>query len=877
MGPEVPNMCRRVATSMASVLILVTLLFMPAEDAFTQEPQYVRVLVAFKGNWQYEGNLRKDAVEAQRSSIAQAQARVIAGIRAESGRPNPAALARVTRTYVTVPGLALELRHELVDRLRQLPDVALVYEDQLYKPYLGGTTPVVGSNLLNDAAVGVDGTGQVVAIIDSGVDRDHPFLGSNRFVANACFSTSSWFSSDQQTLCPNGQEEQIGGDAGENCTGGISGCDHGTHVAGIVGGYVDTNGNGRIDRDDQKGVAPRVKFITMQVFHRMNNRTICDLGDDPTPCIRTNSSDFIAALDRVNLLRDDHAIAAANLSLGGGKHTSHCDHHWLDKWAIDDLRSRETATVVATGNGGFTDAIGAPACISSAISVGNTADNDRFVDSLGNSNGTNTSSITSLLAPGTEVGSSVPGSTFSSKTGTSMAAPHVAGIWALMKQDRAARDLSTSVNSILSRLRVTGRSVTRAGVTIPRVDAVAALDRGIVEILPTFSTATVLNGGQVVRSVNLRRRNYNGALRLSGDVTSGIGTHLSISFSNNQILNSSVDMGISASLIANGVYGIRLSGVADQVRFIPAAVSLTVNPAQLALATISFDKTQVTGGTSLVGTATLNGPTPAGGFTVQVNNSSPSATILPSPFPLAFTPVANQPLGQASFAIGTRAVHTDTTVTMGAGGASQSFIVRSPRIQSLVIAPQLLTSGAVATATATLNGPAAAAGSPTSGTMVTAVATSSSNPAVAAVGGTALVTPGSSSTTFSVTAGSVASAACATIIGSLGAQAFTYIGVSPGQANSIGLGPEVVLATTLVPATITLQNRTAILGAPDMTYKLSSSRAGFALSRTQATLKSRGSTTFTVTPNEAGCAMITATTGNAQRSVLVVAYLPPQG
>lgn len=837
----------------------------PASDG----SQYVRVLVALKGNWQYEGTLRKDAVLAQRASIAQAQERVIAGIRAERGRPNSAALARVTRTYFTVPGLALELRQELLDRLRQLPDVALVYADELHAPYLAESTPIVGSHLLNDAAVGVDGAGQVVAIIDTGVDRDHPFLGSSRFVANACFSDTSWFTNDRQTLCPNGEDEQIGGNAGEDCTV-MSDCSHGTHVAGIAGGYIDTNGNGRIDRDDQKGVAPRVKFITMQVFHRVNNRETCTNADKPTPCILTNSSDYIAALDRVNLHRDDHAIAAANLSLGGGKFTSHCDFLWLEKWAIDDLRSRETATVIATGNDGHTDGIGKPSCVSSAISVGNTRDNDSV------NSGSNTSQQTSLLAPGTAINSSISGTGFTEMTGTSMAAPHVAGIWALMKQDRAARGLSTSVNAILGRLRTTGPSVPRAGVNIPRVDAVAALDRGIVEVLPTFSTATVLNGGQLVRSIDLRRRNYNGALRLDGDVTSGTGTHLTISFSNNQILNSSVDMGISTSLIANGTYGIRLSGVADQVRFIPATVSLNVIPSQLALASISFDKTQVTGGTSLVGTATLNGPTPASGFTAQVNNSSPSATLLPSPFPVTFTPVANQPLGQASFTIGTRAVHTDTTVTMGAGGVSQSFIVRSPRIQSLVIAPQLLTSGAVATATAALNGPAASSGAPGSGAMLTSVTTGSSNSAVASVSGIAVVMAGSSSTTFPVTAASVASAACATITGTLGTQAYNYIGVSPSQANTIGLGPDVVYATTLVPATITLQNKN-IPGMPAVTYSLTSTRPGFALSRAQVTLKSLATTSFTVTPDNAGCAMVTAQAGSVRRSVLVIASYPPAG
>jgi len=855
-----------------AILALAAVLLFETATAIAQEPQYVRVLVALRGDWQYEGNLRKDAVVAQRAAIAQAQSRVIAAMRAERGRPNPAALARVTRTYLTVPGLALELRHELVDRLRQLPDVALVYEDQVHEPFLVQSTPVVGSHLLNDAAIGVDGNGQVVAIIDTGVDRNHPFLGTSRFVANACFSDTSWFSNDRQTLCPNGEDEQFGGDAGENCTG-ASGCDHGTHVAGIVGGYLDSNGNGRIDQNDQKGVAPRVKFITMQVFHRVNKRENCDAVNRPTPCVLTFSSDYTAALDRVNLHRDDHQIAAANLSLGGGRHTGHCDHLWLEKWAIDDLRSRGTATVVATGNSGFSDAIGHPACISTAISVGNTANNDTFTDSSGSFNGTNTSSITSLLAPGTQVVSSVPGTGFLSKTGTSMAAPHVAGIWALMKQDRSARGLSTTVDSIVSRLRSTGRSVTRAGITIARVDAVAALERGIVEVLPTFSVASMQNGSQLVRQVNLRRRNYSGALRLDGVVTSGDGTHLSISFSNNQITGSSVDIGISSALVANGTYGVRLTGVANQVSFIPASVSVVVTQSQLALAAMAFNLPQVTGGTSLVGMGTLNGPTPATGFTVQVNNSSPSATTLPSPFPLAFAPVSGQPLGQATFTVGTRPVHADTTVAMGVGGASGSFVVRAPRIQSFAIEPQILTPGQTATGSVTLNGQAPAASATGLNPQFPTVATASSSSAVAAVSGTAIISA-STSTSFPVTAANVPAPACAAITAAFNNQAVAYVGVTPAQGTKLITGPAVITIPIFSAGIVTLRNDLVT----SQVYTLTSSSPNFGLSTTSMKVPPLGTANITVTPGTTGCAMVTAMApGGKHQSVLIIAGPPIQG
>lgn len=869
-------MSRNPATTIAS-LALATILALQAGQAAGQEPQYVRVLVALKGNWRYEGDLRSEDIKAQRAAIAATQARVITGIRAESGQPNRAASARLRRVYATVPGIALELRQELVSRLEQLPDVALVYEDRLYAPFLGdptngaGTTNIVGSRLLNDSQIGVDGSGQVVAIIDTGVDRDHPFLGTNRFVANACFSETSWFNADRVTLCPNGQDEQIGGDSGENCTG-ITGCDHGTHVAGIAGGYTDSDGNGRMDRNDRKGVAPRIKFVTMQVFHRVNSNDICDSnGGGTATCLRTSSSDYIAALDRVELLRDDHAIASANLSLGGGAFPSHCDFLVLEKWAIDNLRSRKTATVIAAGNDNEMAAMAAPACVSSAISVGNTRDDD-VINSASNG-GSNTSSTTDLLAPGTSVLSSVSGTGFGNKTGTSMAAPHVAGIWALMKQDLAARGEPTTVSAIHERLRNTGKSVTRAGITIPRVDAIAALGRKIVEITAA-SSSQIDRGAQAILPVQLNRRNFGGAVDMTGSIIGGNPSHISVSFSADPVWYATVNMGLSVSLSAGGNYALNVTGAADGVTVFGAQLPITVTEPARQVMSLVLDRNEVVGGTPVAATATLNGPTPFNGFTAWFTNSAPLATTLASSFPIAFTQVQGQAFGTASFQIGTRPVHSDTNVTIGTGDISRNFVVRSPRVQSLAIAPSVVTPGTVATATATLTGPApASGGTPQTGMQVTTITTSSAATSVAAVGGSALVTPATSAATFAVTAQSVPSAACARITASRGDAASAYIGVAPSQIPTIALGPQVVTAPMFQPVTITVQN----LDALTRTISIDASRSGFTVSPRSVTLSALRTASITVTPSTDGCAMITASAQGAQRSIMIVAYLPPQG
>ena len=168
-------------------------------------------------------------------------------------------------------------------------------------------------------------------------------------------------------------------------------------------------------------------------------------------------------------MRSTRNFSSVNMSLGGQRFFNNCDSD-TRKPIIDNLRSAGIATVIASGNNGFTDSMGTPACISSAVSVGSTTESDA-VYSFSNS-----ASILSLLAPGQSINSSGPGGGFAVFNGTSMATPQVAGAWALLKQQTS----SGSVASLLSSLQNTGLPVadTRAagGVTKPRIKIADAAD-----------------------------------------------------------------------------------------------------------------------------------------------------------------------------------------------------------------------------------------------------------------------------------------------------------------------------------------------------------------------------------------------------------------
>ena len=279
---------------------------------------------------------------------------------------------------------------------------------------------------VNPAYLGNDAT---VAVIDSGIDISNsafsPCTGVNtpstcRIVASNSFSASP--TTDHS---------------------------HGNNVSAIV-----------------LGVAPSSKIAALNVFDSSNGAFV---------------SDIIAAInwsiDNRTLLN----IVAINMSLGGStKYSSTCSNDWSTK-PIADAKDAGISVVVASGNSTFTDGLTSPACAPEAISVGAVYDSNvgsqTWATSPSCSDSTtaadkvtcfsNSASYLTMLAPGAYI--TAAGVTYS---GTSEAAPHVAGAIAVL---RAAFPNETLAQT-QSRLTSTGVSVidARNSIAKPRLNLVAA-------------------------------------------------------------------------------------------------------------------------------------------------------------------------------------------------------------------------------------------------------------------------------------------------------------------------------------------------------------------------------------------------------------------
>jgi subtilisin len=286
---------------------------------------------------------------------------------------------QIKRTYRIVPAVAASLPEPAVVALQRNPRVIAVDPD----------VEITASDLELDNAWGVKhigagdlhadgnkGAGVTVAVIDSGIDYNHPELAGN-YLGGYDFVNDDSDPYDDNS--------------------------HGTHVAGTIAAADD--GSGVV------GVAPAAKLIALKVLDASGSGSF---------------SDVVAALDWLAEYKEDHpGTYVTNHSYG-----SNLDPGVTVFMAFAEAYAAGILHVAAAGNGGNCAGkgagIGFPAWYESVIAV--TATDSTDARACFSSVGPDAE----LSAPGVSILSTVPGGGYASFSGTSMASPHVAGAAALV-------------------------------------------------------------------------------------------------------------------------------------------------------------------------------------------------------------------------------------------------------------------------------------------------------------------------------------------------------------------------------------------------------------------------------------------------------------
>lgn len=399
----------------------------------------------------------------------------------------------ITNRFIYLFGFSAEVSPEGLEGLVDNVDVLSIEKDRILHAHLAQGIPLINAATPRSS---YNGSGLSVAICDTGIDYTHANLGGGGF--------------------PN--SKVIGGyDCGDDDNDPMDLNDHGTACAGIVAGEIETVG------DYIGGVAYNAKLYALKISYGSGGNAY--------------TKDMIEAWDWCfDHQYDDpsNPIMIISTSFGGGRYSSTCDSaSTLMTEAAANAVAAGMTLFVSSGNDGYCDSMGWPACISHVISVGAVYDANFTTSPIGwcvapescatkyatsgcssewyspevpNSDNviaySNTASFLALLAPAnwattTELGGGYWDTAYGFG-GTSAACPYAAGAAACLQN--AAKVLTGSYltpGQVKSTLVDTGDSITDGKITItkPRVNLEAAVLRFVVP--PSGLSATTASSSEI--------------------------------------------------------------------------------------------------------------------------------------------------------------------------------------------------------------------------------------------------------------------------------------------------------------------------------------------------------------------------------------------
>ncbi len=416
---------------------------------------------------------------------------------------------KIHHVYRLQPAFDATVGRTGLEALASDPNVTFVEEDLVLHAMTAQGLPLIHADVLHN--LGFTGTGTSVAIVDTGVDYNHPALGGAPITENS--------------------KVVFGMDTADDDDDPMDCGDHGTAVASIAAGLPYQWPDGK---SFAGGVAPGAKILAYKASPDAN-------------CDTFYTGDVVDAIDdAVTNQRDTYNLVAINLSIGGTSSTGLCDYGNSDRLAYANAISAASqagvAVAAAAGNENNKSGIDVPGCISSAISVGSVYDTNvpgtlRFCknDSCSETLCTdefpqaktvpcysNSDKYLDLLAPSELLTAAKAGGEVTEDSngygnfgGTSGATPYVTGSIALLHEAIPGLD---AANARLL-LAMTGTPITDSNnITRPLIDLQAALNAGLtglgeptyVDIVPegaetgTATSQVTLDQAGVITAVHVR-------------------------------------------------------------------------------------------------------------------------------------------------------------------------------------------------------------------------------------------------------------------------------------------------------------------------------------------------------------------------------------
>ena len=368
------------------------------------------------------------------------------------------------RYRLVANGMAVVVPRSQLARLTSLPGVAKVYPSVRYRTQLDRSPQQIGAPVLWGPGLTNAGQGMKIAIIDEGIDQTHPFFSPAGYTMPAGYPKGQTAYTTAKVIVARAfpPARPTWRNASRPFDPELS--SHGTHVAGIAAGNANTLAEGvRIS-----GVAPRAYLGN---YKALTIPTDADVGLDG------NSPELVAAIEAA--VAD--GMNVINMSLGEPEIEPSRD---IVVQALAAAARAGVVSVVAAGND-FDDfgrgSVSSPGSAPDAITVGAVTTTrggpDDVVASFSSSGPTPLSLRLKpeVSAPGVSILSAAPGARYATLSGTSMAAPHVAGAVALLLQ----RHPTWTPAQVKSALALTG-------------------DEAFADDLKTEELSTVRGGGGVI-------------------------------------------------------------------------------------------------------------------------------------------------------------------------------------------------------------------------------------------------------------------------------------------------------------------------------------------------------------------------------------------